>query len=156
VPAGIFGNAANVALPQGQKTFFASGTQISQPLTQLIRIRQANIIAAAETAASKDDLKKAENQVALQVHTLYYSILITRLQKNAAEQQTAYSTEMLRENEDDVLNGNALKVAAIQGRAGLLESQQSVLTSQIQLDDLNTELNDILGLPLDTKLDLDP
>jgi outer membrane protein TolC len=156
VPAGTFGNPTGVALPQGQKTFFSSGTQISQPLTQLIRIHQANLIAAAETAASRDDLKKAENQVALQVHTLYYSILITELQKNAAEQQTAYASELLRESEDDVRNGNALKVAAIQGRAGLLEGQQSVLTAQIQLDDLNTELNDLMGLPLDTKLDLDP
>ncbi|HUA83321.1 MAG TPA: TolC family protein [Bryobacteraceae bacterium] len=156
VPAGTFGNTTGVTLPQGQKTFFSSGTQISQPITQLIRIRQANAIAAAETAASRDDLKKAENQVALQVHTLYYGILITRLQKNAAEQQTAYAGELLRENEDDVRNGNALKMAAIQGRAGLLESQQSVLTAQIQLDDLSTELNDLLGLPLDTKLDLNP
>ena len=44
----------------------------------------------------------------------------------------------------------------IQGKASLLESQQSVLTAQLQLSDLNTELNDLLGLPLDTQLDLDP
>jgi outer membrane protein TolC len=156
VPAGVFGNAGDVALPQGKKTFFTSGTQISQPLTQLIRIRQANRIAAAETAVSRDDLKKAENEVALQVHALYYGILIARLQKSAAEQQTAYASEALRENEDDIRNGNALKVAALQGRAGLLESQQSVLTAEVQLADLNTELNDLLGLRLDTKLDLDP
>ena len=53
-------------------------------------------------------------------------------------------------------NGSALKVAAIQGRAGLLESQQAVLTADLQLADLTTELNDLLGLPLDTRLDLDP
>jgi outer membrane protein TolC len=156
VPAGLFGNAGEVALPQGKKTFFTSGTQISQPLTQLIRIRQANRIAAAETAVSRDDLKKAENEVALQVHALYYGILIARLQKSAAEQQTGYASEALRESENDVRNGSALKVAALQGRAGLLESQQSVLTAEVQLADLNTELNDLLGLPLDAKLDLDP
>ena len=33
-------------------------------------------MAAAEVAVSRDDLKKAENQVALQVHTLYFGILI--------------------------------------------------------------------------------
>jgi outer membrane protein TolC len=82
--------------------------------------------------------------------------LIARFQKQAAEQQNAYATERLRESEDDVRNGSALNVAAIQGKAGLLESQQSVLTAQLQLSDLNTELNDLLGLPLDTQLDLDP
>jgi outer membrane protein TolC len=163
IPAGALGTAGgglvpaqSTTLPQGQKTFFTSGTQISQPLTQLIRIRAVNRIAAAEVAVSRDDLKKAENEVALQVHTLYFSVLIARLQKQAAEQQTAFAGERLRESEQDVRNGSALNVAAIQGRAGLLESQQSVLTAQLQLADLNTELNDLLGLPLDTQLDLDP
>jgi outer membrane protein TolC len=163
IPAGTFGRAGGslvpaqgVNIPQGQRTFFSSGTQISQPLTQLIRIHQANQIAAAEVAASRDDLKKAETEVALQVHTLYFGVLIARLQKQAAEQQNAYATERLRESEDDIRNGSALNVAAIQGKAGLLESQQSVLTAQLQLSDLNTELNDLLGLPLDTQLDLDP
>ena len=53
-------------------------------------------------------------------------------------------------------NGSALKVAAISGRAGLLEGQQAVLTADLQLTDLTTELNDLLGLPLDTELELDP
>jgi outer membrane protein TolC len=163
IPAGAFGTvggalvpAQGVTLPQGQKTFYSSGTMIAQPLTQLIRIHQANRIADAEVAVSRDDVKKAENQIALQVHALYFGILIARLQKQAAEQQNAYAGEHLRESEDDVRNGSALKVAAIQGRAGVLESQQSVLAAELQLSDLNTELNDMLGLPLDTRLELDP
>jgi outer membrane protein TolC len=163
IPAGALGSAAGSLIPaqtagivQGQKTVFSSGTQISQPLTQLIRIHAANRMAAAEVAVSRDDLKSAENQVALQVHSLYFGILIARLQKDAAEQQTAFAGENLRESEDDVRNGSALKVSAIQGRAGLLEGEQSVLTADLQLSDLTTELNDLLGLPLDTQLELDP
>ena len=163
IPAGALGAvggalipAQGINLPQGQKTLVSSGTMISQPLTQLIRIREANRIAAAEVAVSRDDVKKAENQIALQVHSLYFGILISRLQKQAAEQQSAYSVEHLRESEEDVRNGSALKVAAVQGRAGLLESHQALLTAELQLSDLTTELNDLLGLPLDTRLDLDP
>src|SRR5262249_24490305 len=44
----------------------------------------------------------------------------------------------------------------IQGRANLLEGQQAVLTAELQVADLTTELNDLLGLPLDTRLELDP
>jgi outer membrane protein TolC len=106
VPAGIFGSIAGVPipvrgliLPQGKLTFFSSGTQISQQLTQLLRTRAANRIVAAETAASRDDLKKAENQVALDVHTLYFGILIARIQKQAAEQQSLFAGEHLRESE---------------------------------------------------------
>ncbi len=77
IPAGAFGRVAGILVPtqglivpQGQLTFFTSGTMLAQPLTQLIRVHAANRIAAAEVAASRDDLKKAETQVALDVHTL--------------------------------------------------------------------------------------
>lgn len=163
IPAGALGTvdgalipAQGVAVGQGQLTLFSSGTQLSQPTTQLIRVRAANLIAAAEVAVSRDDLKQAENQVALQVHELYFGILIASLQKQAAEQQSKSAGEELRESEEEVRNGSALKIAAIQGRADLLESRQAVLTAEIQVADLTTELNDVLGLPLDTLLDLDP
>jgi outer membrane protein TolC len=163
VPAGglgVYGSSLipgrDVNLQQGKTTLFSSGTMISQPLTQLIRIHQQNRIAAADVAMSRDDLKSAENEVAIQVHTLYYGILIAQLQKKAAEQQTTYAGENLRESEEDVRDGSSLKVAAIGSRAELLEGEQAVLTADLQLDDLKTTMNDLLGLPLDTDLELDP
>jgi outer membrane protein TolC len=163
IPAGAFGGVNGTAIPpqglslgQGKNTFVSSGTMLAQPLTQLIRVHAQNRIAAAEVATSRDDLKKAENQVAIQVHTLYYGILIARLQKQAAEQQAAYAGERLRESENDIRNGSALKVAALDGRAGLLQGQQAVLTAELQLSDLTAELDDLVGLPLDTQLVLDP
>ena len=163
IPVGGFGTVAGIPipthgipLPQGKLTLYSSGTQISQPLTQIIRIHQANRIAAAEVAISRDDLKKAENQVALDVHSVYFGILIARLQKQAAEERSAYVGEQLRESEEDILKGAALEIAAIQDHASELESQQAVLTAELQMADLTTELNDLLGLPLDTQLELDP
>jgi outer membrane protein TolC len=92
----------------------------------------------------------------LRVHQLYYGVLVTRLQKQAADQETAYAETSLRESEEDVRNGSALKISALEGRAGLLQSAQSGLTAELQLSDLTTELNDVLGLPLDTVLELSP
>ena len=162
IPPGAFGTATgvpipnvNTTLPQGKKTFISSGTMLAQPLTQLLRIHQENRIAAAEVASSRDDLKNAENEVALQVHALYYGILVAQLQKKAAEQQTSFSAENLSENENNVRNGSALQVAALQSRAELLQGQQSVLTADLKIQDYMVELNDLLGLPLDTKLDLE-
>jgi len=163
IPVGGFGTVAGIpipthgiTLPQGKLTLYSSGTQISQPLTQIIRIHQANRIAAAEVAISRDDLKKAENQVALDVHSVYFGILIARLQKQAAEERSAYVGEQLRESEEDILKGAALEIAAIQDHASQLESRQAVLTAELQMADLTIELNDLLGLPLDTQLELDP
>jgi outer membrane protein TolC len=163
VPAGSLGNVAGANLPpqsisvdQGKQTLYASGTMITQPLTQLLRIRQENRVALAEIATSRDELKNAENQVALQVQALYFGILVAQLQKKAAEQDASFAAESLRENENDVRNGSALQVAEIQSRAELLQGQQSVLTAELQVQDYMTELNDLLGLSLDTKLELDP
>jgi outer membrane protein TolC len=163
IPPGAFGTvggtlvpAQGITLGQGALTLFSSGTQLSQPLTELIRTYDANRIAAADVAISRDDLKKAENQVALEVHTLYFGILIARLRKQAAEEQSSYAAENLRESENDVRNGSALNIAAIQGRATLLQSRQAVLTAELQLADLTTELDSVLGLSLDTQLELAP
>jgi len=163
IPVGGFGTVAGIpipthgiTLPQGKLTLYSSGTQISQPLTQIIRIHQANRIAAAEVAISRDDLKKEENQVALDVHSVYFGILIARLQKQAAEERSAYVGEQLRESEEDILKGAALEIAAIQDHASQLESRQAVLTAELQMADLTIELNDLLGLPLDTQLDQRP
>ena len=163
VPQGAFGSVSgvpvpgqNTNLPQGKDTLYSSGTMIAQPLTQLLRIHQENRVATAEIANSRDELKSAENEIALQVHTLYYGILVAQLQKKAAEQETVFASETLRENENNVNGGSALQVAEIQGRAELLQSQQSDLTAELQIEDYTAELNDLLGLPLDTQLELQP
>ena len=164
IPQGAFGVISGVAipaqntnLPQGKQTLYSSGTTIAQPLlAQLLRIHQENRAAAAEIASSRDELRNGENEVALQVHALYYGILVAQLQKKAAERETAFASETLRENEHDVQGGSVLEVSAIQSRAALLESQQAVLTADLQIRDYTTELNDLLGLPLDTQLELQP
>jgi len=38
----------------------------------------------------------------------------------------------------------------------MLDSKQTLLTADLQIDDLTTQFNDLPGLPLDTKLELDP
>jgi outer membrane protein TolC len=163
IPAGTFGrvqgqlvpeNAVNI--PQGLHHLLLNEASISQPLTQLIRIHEANRIAAAQVAISRADLKKAENQVAVDVHRLYFGILSAELQKRAAEEQTAYARQESKENTEGVRNGSLLRVSQIQGDADVLQGQQAVLTADLQVSDLNTELDDLLGLPLDTKLDLQP
>ena len=163
VPPGAFGTVSGVPIPavntnlqQGKQTLYSSGTMIAQPLTQLLRIHQENRAAAADIVTSRDELKKGENEIALEVHSLYYGILVAELEKKAAEQETAFASETLREHENDVSGGSALEVSVIQSRAELLEAQQSALTAELQIEDYTSELNDLLGLPLDTQLELVP
>jgi outer membrane protein TolC len=163
IPAGTLGRVQGqlvpgsaVNIPQGLHHLLLNEASIDQPLTQLIRIREANRIAAAQVAISRADLKKAENQVAVDVHRLYFAVLTAELQKQAAGEQIVYAKQELKENTEGVRDGSLLRVSEIQGNVDVLQGQQAILTADLQVSDLNTELDDLLGLPLDTKLDLQP
>jgi outer membrane protein TolC len=164
IPEGAFGLVPNIGpvpyrnvqITQGAQTFETSGTTLVQPLTQLIRIRQADRIAASEAASSRDEAQKTENEVAVKVHELYFGIMVARLHKLAADREIAYAQTNLRESEEEIRKGNALKISAIDGQVSLPQSEQDGLTAELQLNDLTTELDDLLGLPLDTPLELAP
>ena len=100
IPAGAFGRVQGqlvpggaVNIPQGLHHLLLNEASTLQPFTQLIRIREANRIAAAQVAISRADLKKAEDQVAVDVHRLYFAVLTAELQKRAAEEQIAYAKQ---------------------------------------------------------------
>jgi outer membrane protein TolC len=159
VPAGAFGPSipsSNVFLTQGTKTLETSGTMIAQPITQLIKIHEANKIAAADVNLSQASLKKASTDVVFRVHELFYRVLTSQLQKQAAELQITSGSENLNESTEQVRHGSLLEVARVESRANLLEAQQVLLTTDMQIADLTIQLNDVLGLPLTTKLVLDP
>jgi outer membrane protein TolC len=164
IPADSFGRIPGVgALPphdilvdQGAQTGETSGTSLTEPLTQLLRIRQKNRVAQANVATSRSEVRKSELDVALEVHQMYYALLVAQLNRQAAQQQIQYTEENLRESAEGVTNGSELKVSEIGSQAGLLQSKQTLLTVELQLVDLSTQFNDMLGLPLDTKLELDP
>ena len=159
VPAGAFGPSipsSNIFLTQGTKTFESSGTMLAQPITQLIKIHQSNKIADDDVNLSQASLKKAATDVVFRVHELFYRVLTSQLQKQAAELQITSGSENLNESTEQVKHGSLLEVARVESRANLLEAQQVLLTTDMQIADLTIQLNDVLGLPLTTKLVLDP
>jgi outer membrane protein TolC len=156
VPGGPLIPPSRVNLTQGDNSFQTSGTQLSQPLTQLIGIHYANKAAAAELGISKASLKKTSTDVIYSVHQLYYALLTTQLQRKAAELQITATSETLAENGEQFKHGSLLQVALVESRANSLEAKETLLTADMQIADLTVQLDDALGLPLNTKLDLDP
>ena len=158
-PAGAFGPgipATNVFLSQGRETFETSGTTLAQPITQLIKIHANNKIAVSDLKASQASLQKDTNDVVFRVQELYYRILTSQLQKAAAALQITSDSENLNENNEQVKRGSLLEVARVESSATLLEAKQTLLATDMQISDLTIQLNDVLGLPLNTKLVLDP
>jgi len=162
VPKGAFGASpgpippSTIFLSQGRKSFQTSGTMLAQPLSQLVKIHDANKVAAADVKISEASLRKTSDEVVFAVHQLYYQLLATQLNRRAAELQITSSSENLTENGEQYKNGSLLEAALVESRADSLEAKQTLLTTDMQISDLTTQLDDVLGLALNTKLELDP
>jgi len=163
IKPGSLGIAAGTPIPpadaiisQGGKNFITSGTQITQPLTSLLKIRQENDLAQAELKASRAKAQLTGNDVALAVHQVYYQVLIAQAHRSATEARIKATEALQSERVEQVKFGSALEQESIDSRAQLLQAQQEILTTDLQLSDLKLKLNDLIGLPLNTALNLDP
>ena len=105
---------------------------------------------------SEADLHKAENEIALHVRTLYFQILIGHLETQALSLQVSASEQSLKENTDAVSTGNLLEVASLTQKANLLQARYQVRQVEKQVSNLMAQLNDVMGLPIDEDLDLEP
>src|SRR6202030_4582819 len=110
-----------------------SGTMLAQPLTQLIKIHQANKIAEADVKVSEASLIKTSSDIVFRVHELYYRVLATQMQRRAAELQIASGNENLNESTQQVKNGSLLRVELLDSPAILVESNQTLLTYDSQV-----------------------
>jgi outer membrane protein TolC len=164
IPVGGLGTVAGTPIPgrsvilsQGGQTFVTSGTGLVQPLTQLYtRVKPANDIANAELSATRANTRETENEIALQVHQLYYRILIAQLRHSATEAKIKATQDLQSERIEQVKYGSALGEDVIESRAQSLQAKQELLTTELELSDLTMQLNDATGLPLTTELELDP
>lgn len=163
IPAGAFGVTSvtgpipgnNLLIDQGALTGYTSGTGLAQPFTQMFKIHESNRAAAADINTAKIQVDGAENEVALKTRQLYYALLIAQLKQQAATEEINASQVKDQEAQDAVNNGRSLEIAALESRAGLLEAKQAALTQSLQIHSLSVALNDLLGLPLNTQLQLD-
>jgi outer membrane protein TolC len=142
-------------LNQGGLTFVTSGTQLSQPLLELWKVRSANDVAAADTKVMRDKAQETQNKVALQVHQIYYKVLILQTRRAAAQAKIRADEDLRNERMEQVKYGATLEQESIEARAQALDARQDLLTTEFQLSDAMTQLNDVIGLPLTTQLVLD-
>ena len=145
-----------VTLNQGGRTIVTSGTGVVQPLTQLFtKIRPENDIARADLDATRANAKETENEVALRVHTIYYSVLIAQLHRNASEARIKAAEELKSERIQEVKYGSVLEQDLIESKAQYLQAKQELLTTELMLTNLTMQLNDVVGLPITTRLELE-
>jgi outer membrane protein TolC len=163
IPAGAFGSSAatglipgnSLRIGQGSVNTYTSGTGLIQPLTQMFRIHAGDRAAAADVRSAQIDETDAENSISLLVHQMYFNILTAQAHLEATKRSATAASVSESENTRAVAEGRSLDVAALQAHAAYLDQQQSVLTQQLTIDDVTLQFDDVLGLPLGTRLILD-
>ena len=163
IAAGSLGTTGTTPIPprdhlinQGGKDIFISGTGLTQPLTQLLKIKAGNDAARAEVNASREKARGVENDVALKVRQLYYKTLIVQSQHRAIEEKIRAIEDLKSERVQQVKYGSTLEVDLIESRAQSLQAKQELLTTELQLSDLRMQFNDVVGLPIKSEVALDP
>ena len=162
IPAGALGTVGGTSIPsrtltlnQGDKDFIVSGTGLTQPLTELFKIKAGNDAARAEFNASRAKARATENNVALKVRQLYYNVLVVQSQRRAIEAKIRAVDDLQGERIQQVKYGSTLEADLIESKAQLLQAKQELLTVDLQLSDLRLKFNDIVGLPLRSDVTLD-
>ena len=163
IPAGGLGRVGSNLIPpdaliisQGALSTTTFGTGVTQPLTQLLKVRAANDMASAEVRATVGQARQVENSIALSVHQIYYRLLIADMRRSALQAKIRASEDLQSERVQQVKYGSALDADLIESRAQWLQAKQELLSTDLQLSDLHMQFNDVIGLPLATAVALDP
>src|SRR5262249_18299964 len=142
IPAGAFGSVGGTTIPQqqfninqGEKDFFTSGTGLTQPLTELFKIRAGNDVARADLNASREKKRGVQNDGALKAAPLYSGFRGPQPRRDAIEAKIRAVNDLHGERIQQVKYGSTLEVDLIESKAQLLQAKQELLTTDLQLSD---------------------
>lgn len=144
----------DVTIDLGKQNLIVSTTTAAQPLSQLLKVHAGVQVARADAAIARADAKRAEDEIALNVKKLYFSILAMEKRAAAARLRIQAGEEKIEEARNAVAAGAGLEVDVRSGEAEIAEARNALGTLEDALADARIELNDLLGLPLDTELEL--
>lgn len=162
VPRGALGNeasgeplpAADRRFDQGAAALTYTQLSLTQPVTQLWRIRQAQELASAQTATAAAERARAEADARLTIERLYASVLIARARERAATAAMQASKQQTADVEQAVAAGIDVSVQGLSATASALGAAYARASAEDSVADAEMELRSALALPVGTPLAL--
>jgi outer membrane protein TolC len=163
IPAGVLGtDGTGQPLPshsarieqEGSQIFFSKIT-LDQPITPLFKISESAYAAKAAAAEMEAARRATDLDVALATEKLYLSVLMSERRREAATVLLAARRAALTDAQNAANTGMGIAARATEARAGALDAEQSVLTSEIAVEDARAELMQLLGVGRDVQLALE-
>jgi multidrug efflux pump subunit AcrB/outer membrane protein TolC len=143
-----------VSLAQGKASFLLSTTTLSQPITHYFKVHAGVDAARAEAAGARADERRTGDEVAFKVKEVFYSILTTQRRRDAMDAQIHAAELRIVETQTAVISGVSLQLKADQVRSQIAEAKHELGRFDDNISDLKEELADLMGLPLDSDLEL--
>jgi multidrug efflux pump subunit AcrB/outer membrane protein TolC len=162
IPQGALGNeASGTPLPASDRRFDQGAaaltyTQVSvtQPVTQLWRIRQAQQLASAETMSAVAERARTQSEIELVVERLYASVLIARAREHAAEAAVRAARQQTADVEQAVAAGINVSAQGLGATATALDAEYARLAAVDSASDAESKLRNVLALPIGSQLEL--
>jgi outer membrane protein TolC len=114
-----------------------------QPITPLLKVREAVNITAADVGAAAAQKRLARRELTKGVEQLYFGILATQQIKAGLEQAVAGAQQAAEASKGP------------DAQISLIQAQQSLLSANSQLVDLMAQMNQLISLPPQTDLELE-
>lgn len=144
----------NVSISLGKQDLILSTTTVTQPLSQLFKIHAGVTAARADTAIARADAQHAEDEVTLNVTKIYLNLLGLEKRIHAVELRIQAGEEKISEARNAVDAGAALITDVQQGEAEIADAHHTLGVLRDTEDDLRVDLNNLLGIPLETEIQL--
>jgi outer membrane protein TolC len=162
VPRGALGNestgdplpGADRRFDQGAAALTYTQLSLTQPVTQLWRIRQARQLASAQTASAAAERARAEADARLTIERLYASVLIGRAREHAAEAALRANKRQTIDVEQAVASGIDVSAQGLSAAASALDAEYVRAAAEDSASDAEAELRSALALAPGTRLEL--
>jgi outer membrane protein TolC len=134
----------------GQNQTFLDIT-VTQPITPLFQIYQLYKIAQADETIARAKAGLPTTQVASNVEKNFYGLLVAQRLLTVAEAKAKLS-----ESKWLLANNSSVPVGSIDGDEALMGATKDLATATSKVKELSASLDELLGLPDDTQLELVP
>jgi multidrug efflux pump subunit AcrB/outer membrane protein TolC len=145
-------NDVNIKI--GQQEAYLTTTAAAQPITQMFKIHAGVSVARADAAGAHSEFRQAQNEISLNVKTLFYQLLSAERRKHALELRIQAGEQGLDEAKRGVESEVVLDERVLEVEAKLAEARHALGSVEDAIADMRDQFNDLLGLTLDTKFDL--
>jgi len=130
--------------------------QVTQPLSQLHRIRLNIAQMRLSTDVAREQLRGQEQSVINNVKRTYYAIVQTESALESVRQALGFYRELDRVTGDYVVQKVALKADDLEVKTRLAKTETEELTASNQLSTLKEQLNQLMGRDIRTQFTVSP